>query len=61
MEWTKWVWAIALIGMAVLLFPAAKHWLKHGPRGSASDWRAAIIPLALVFGFVFLLIYMVRG
>jgi len=60
-DWTKWIWAAALIMMIVAAFPAAKHWLKHGPRGSSADWRAAIIPLALVLGFVFLLIVMVRS
>jgi hypothetical protein len=47
--------------MAVVLFPAARHWLKHGPRGDTSDWKAAIIPLVLVVAFVFLLITMVRS
>ena len=60
-EWTKWIWAAALIMMIVVLFPAAKHWLQHGPRGTASDWKAAIIPLGLVVGFVILLIIMVRS
>ncbi|MDH3715670.1 MAG: hypothetical protein OET44_17680 [Gammaproteobacteria bacterium] len=61
MDWTKLIWAAALIMMAVVLFPAARHWLKHGPRGTSDDWKAAIIPLVLVIGFVFLLITMVRG
>ena len=61
MDWTKLIWAAALIMMAVVLFPAARHWLKHGPRGTASDWRAAVIPLLGVVAFVALLIVMVRS
>ena len=61
MDWTKLIWAVALIMMAVVLFPAARHWMKHGPRGDAADWKAAIIPLAAVVGFVVLLIVMVRS
>ena len=60
-DWTKWIWAAAIIMMIVVAFPAAKHWLQHGPRGDASDWKAAIIPLVLVVAFVFLLITMVRS
>ncbi len=42
------------------MYPAAKHWMEHGPKAEAGDWQAAILPLAAVVGFVVLLIMMVR-
>jgi hypothetical protein len=35
--------------------------LKHGPKGTSDDWRAALFPIILVIGFVIFLILMVRG
>ena len=61
MDWTQIAWALVLIMFAVYMFPRARHWMKHGPKGDSSDWRAAIIPIAMVIGFVFLLILMVRS
>ena len=46
--------------MLYFLYPAAKHWLKNGPRAQSGDWGAAIVPLLLVAGFVALLIMLVR-
>lgn len=59
--WSKILLAIFLVIMIVKLWPAANHMLKHGPKGSADDWKAALIPIAAVVGFVILLILMVRG
>ena len=53
--------AAVMIMLLFRLWPAAKHWMEHGPKGSGDDWRAAIIALAAVVGFVVLLIMMVRG
>ena len=51
-----------LLGMMLLmLWPRAKEMLKESPKGTADDWRTAIIALALVVGFVALLILMVRN
>ena len=61
MDWTQLIWAAVLIMLAVYMFPRAVHWMKHGPRGDSADWRAAMIPIAMVIGFVFLLILMVRS
>jgi len=46
--------------MVILLWPRAMDLLRNGPRGSSDDWKAALLPLALVVGFVVLLILMVR-
>lgn len=59
--WSKILLAIFLVIMIVKLWPAANHMLKHGPKGTADDWKAALIPIAAVVGFVILLIMMVRG
>ncbi len=59
--WSKILVAIFLVIMIVKLWPAANHMLKHGPKGSADDWRAAILPILAVVGFVVFLILSVRG
>ncbi|MFP5507228.1 MAG: hypothetical protein ACLGH6_13615 [Gammaproteobacteria bacterium] len=59
--WLKITLAVVLGFMAIRLWPAARHMLEHGPKGSADDWRAVLLPIALVVGFVVLLILMVRG
>ena len=53
--------AVVLGLIVIRLWPAANHMLKHGPKGSSQDWQAALVPIALVVGFVVLLIMMVRG
>lgn len=57
----KIAWAVVLGILAFRLWPVAKHWLEHGPKGSAEDWRGLLLPIAAVVGFVLLLIWMVRG
>jgi len=59
--WSKILVAIFLVIMIVKLWPAANHMLKHGPKGSGDDWKAALFPIAAVIGFVVFLILMVRG
>ena len=56
MDWYSIVAAIALGAFLVYLFPRMKHMLKNSPEGSNADWMSALIPLALVGGFVALLI-----
>jgi len=59
--WMK-IGLAALLGVMVWrLWPAANHWLKHGPRGSGQDWQAALLPILVVVAFIVLLILMVRG
>ena len=45
--------------MVFFLYPTAKHWMQNGPKAEQGDWGAAILPLALVVGFVILLIMLV--
>ena len=58
--WLKILMAVVLGYMALRLWPAANQMIKHGPKGSADDWRGALFPLALVVAFVVLLILLVR-
>ena len=44
------------LGILVMLWPRARHMMKHSPKGSSSDWISALIPLLAVIGFVVLLI-----
>jgi hypothetical protein len=59
MDWMKIGSALVLGLMLVVLFPRAKQMLTQSPKGTSDDWRAVLIPIALVAGFVVLLIMMV--
>ncbi len=56
MDWMKISTAILIILMLVFIVPRAKDMLKNSPKASSNDMVAALIPLLLVIGFVFLLI-----
>jgi len=58
--WMKIASAAFLGIMLWKVWPAAMHWMKHGPRGSKKDWQGAIMIFAALVGFVILLIMMVR-
>ena len=57
--WMKILSAALIVMMLVFLFPRARQMLTESPKGSSQDWISALIPLALVIGFVVLLIAMV--
>lgn len=59
--WMKIAWAIPIILMIVFAWPAARNWMKNGPRGSADDWRAALLPIVGVIIFVVVLMLIARG
>ncbi len=56
MDWMKIFSAILIVLMLVYLLPRAKDMIKNSPKASGNDLVAALIPLLLVIGFVFLLI-----
>lgn len=56
MDWMKIFSALLIVAMLVYLLPRAKDMITNSPKGSNNDWMAALIPLLLVIGFVFLLI-----
>jgi len=59
--WLKIGFAVILGIIVIRLWPVVNQMLKHGPKGTADDWRTAIIALAMVVGFVALLILVVRN
>ncbi len=59
MDWMKIGSALLLLMMVVFLWPRAKQMVKESPKGSSEDWKALIIPLVAVIGFVILLVMMV--
>lgn len=54
--WLKIGSALLLGMMLIVIWPRAKVMIKESPKGSADDWRSALIPLLLVAAFVILLI-----
>jgi hypothetical protein len=52
--------ALLIVAMLAVIWPRAKTMLRESPKGSAEDWKSAIIPLALVALFVVLLVMAVR-
>ncbi|MEQ8232606.1 MAG: hypothetical protein RLW61_18310 [Gammaproteobacteria bacterium] len=59
MDWMKIGSAILLGMMIILLFPRARHMIKHSPAAQAGDWRAFLLPILAVGGFVALLMWLV--
>lgn len=60
------VWEQAMAGLAifaVLYFwgPGAKKAMEESQQAENPDWKAALIPIAMVILFVIVLISMVRG
>jgi hypothetical protein len=53
--------AIVFVMMIWRLWPAAKHWLANGPRGSKQEWINVALILLAVAAFVVFLIVSVRG
>lgn len=54
--WMKIGSALLLGAMLLFIWPRAKVMIKESPKGSADEWKSALIPLALVALFVILLI-----
>ena len=55
-SWFNIGWALLLGAMLVMIWPRARTMMKEGRKGSAAEWKTALIPLLLVIGFVILLI-----
>ena len=48
--------AILLVTMLIILFPQARRMIKESPKGSASEWMSALIPIGLVAAFIVFLV-----
>ena len=58
------LWEAILAGvlvLAVLYFfgPGAKRAAEKAPKAGAGDWKAALVPILLVAGFVVLMLLMI--
>ncbi len=53
--------AVLVVIMLAVLWPAAKHWMQNSPEAKPGDWQAVGLALALVAGFIALLVYLVRS
>jgi len=60
MEWMKILAAVAGVMMLFAMWPAYKWWSANSPEAQPGDWRAAILAIAAVAGFVVLLVLLVR-
>ena len=59
------IWEAILAGVLVLIVlfffgPGVKRAMEKAPEAGADDWKAAIVPILLVAGFVVLMILMIR-
>jgi len=54
--WMKIGSALLLGMMLIVIWPRAKTMIKESPKGTAQEWKSALIPLLLVAGFIILLI-----
>ncbi len=57
--WLKIGSALLLGMMLLIIWPRARIMIKESPKGTAQEWKSALIPLLLVAGFILLLILMV--
>ena len=58
--WMKIAMALPLVLMLVVLAPQARRIVAASRPAEAGDWRAFVLPLAVVVGFVLLLMQLVR-
>jgi hypothetical protein len=59
--WEKILLGLLAAGVVVWFWPGLKASLQQSREAKDRDWKAAIIPLAVVILFVVLLIALVRG
>jgi hypothetical protein len=53
--------AVVLVMLLWRMWPATKHWMEYGPKGSNSDWMTFALLIAAVAGFVVLMVMSVRN
>ena len=59
--WMKILSALLIGAMLVFLLPRAKHMLQNSPKAGEGDWKAVLIPLALLVLFILFLITIVQS
>jgi hypothetical protein len=60
-SWVNIIWAGIMVFFIIRLWPNAKQWIKHGPKGDSNDWTTFIVLIGGVGLFIAFLIYSVRG
>ena len=51
--------AVLLGAMLFLIFPQVKNMVENSPKAERGDWASFVLPLALVAGFVAILMQLV--
>ncbi len=53
--------AVVLVVLLWRMWPATKHWMENGPKGSRGDWMSFVLIIAAIVGFVALMVVSVRN
>jgi len=59
MDWLKIISAVVIVYMMYRIYPAVKQSMQNPEKADSQTWMKAIIPLAAVVLFVFILIKLV--
>ena len=57
--WEQWLAGALALVVAFFFFPGVRDRVMNSPKGSAQDWMGALIPIAMVVGFVILLVVLI--
>ncbi|MCB1866080.1 MAG: hypothetical protein KDG50_11660 [Chromatiales bacterium] len=60
-HWTQWLWAAVLVMWLVMMIRRWRAVKEATPDAKPGDWPAALLALAVVIGFVYLLIQYVKS
>ncbi|KOR31488.1 hypothetical protein TI04_00590 [Achromatium sp. WMS2] len=60
MSWERILWAVAIGAMILLVFPYFKTAISNSRPAEPGEWASALLPIAVVVGFVMLLVSFVR-
>jgi cobalamin synthase len=57
--WEQWVAGALALVVVFFFFPGVRDRVKNSPKGSTQDWMGALIPIAMVVGFVVLMVVLI--
>lgn len=60
LDWEKIIWALLIGLMIIMMLPRAKEMMRQSKDTESGDWSSVLLPIAMVVGFVALLIMLVR-
>jgi len=61
MDWYKIGMGVVMLALLIAVFPRALHAYKNSPSATTKQWIGAIIPIAAVMLFVYLMVVLARG